>query len=435
MATKNPTRLGKLVIMPQVASGDTPAYSNPKTAAQIVSGLAASPPTAAIIEAEVFVPNPSRSVFTRESLKSGFYDLAPISGDQHGQEFSVRMPVNGWSNSVPTTSPTVTSSPAIGIFQAILGSAIAMDPASNNPGTVGTGADTDDIPYSAGAYKVGSALAATDGTNYGLSFIKDDTASNLDLLVASDVTPADSSAIYGSVTCFSSPVTTASFSMLWQSYTANSRLLITSAIPTSVTLTFDPRQSLMMEVTFITNTVEQADSGASALGEFDYSLPIIAPPSGANNARLVFQNSSAGSAATALDCDAFTLSLSQELTPAKAAGATTGVRDMIVTSRSQEITFSTLMGDKNPFDQTPDGKPFVDLSNPSTVGAIQLAVGDRPGRMLGVLIPKPIMMAVPELTDLNGVFAQSFNLKPGDYTNNATGTGEAEASNFRVSFV
>ena len=435
MATKNPTRLGKLAIMPQVA-GSEPAYSNPKTAAEVVAGLAAG--TAGIVEAEVFVPNPSRSVFARESLKSDFYEISPISGDQHGQEFSVRIPINGWSSTVPTTSPTTQSSPSFGILQAILGGAIAMDPATNNPGTVNTGADSDEVPYSAGSYKVGSGVALKNSSAaYEMGFIKKDDASQIDLLVAGSTafgSAADSSPIYGSVTTYTAPVGTVPFSLLWQGYTANSRLLITSAIPTNVTITFDPRSALMMEVTFITNTVEQADSGAATLGEFDYALPIIQPPSGGNNSRLVFQNNSSGSAFTDMDCEGFQVTMSQELTPIISNGATTGVRDVVIQSRTQEIAFSTLIGDKNPFDQTPDGKPFVDLSNPSTVGAIQLTVGSQPGKMLGVLIPKPIMTAVPEMADLNGVFAQSFALRPGDYQNALAGTGEAKGSNFRVSF-
>jgi hypothetical protein len=435
MATKNPTRLGKLALMPQVA-GSEPAYSNPKTAAEIVTGLGAG--TAAIVEAEVFVPNPSRSVFARESLKSDFYEIAPISGDQHGQEFSVRMPINGWSSTVPTTSPTTQSSPAFGILQAILGGGIAMDPYSNNPGTVSTGADSDEIPYSTGAYKVGSGVALKNASAaYEMGFIKKDATSQIDLLIANSTafaSAADSSPIYGSVTTYTAPVGTVPFSLLWQGYTANSRLLITSAIPTSVTITFDPRSALMMEVTFMTNTVEQADSGAATLTEFDYSLPIIQPPSGGNNSRLVFQNNSSGSAFTDMDCEGFQVTLTQELTPIISNGATTGVRDVVVQARSQEVAFSTLIGDKNPFDQTPDGKPFVDLSNPSNVGAIQLTVGTQPGKMMGVLIPKPIMTAVPEMADLNGVFAQSFMLKPGDYQNAEAGTGEAKASNFRVAF-
>ena len=435
MATKNPTRLGKLILAPQSASGSTPAYSNPLTAAQVVSGLSARPPTSAVVEAEVFIPNPARSVFSRESLKSDFYELAPISGDQHGQEFSVRVPVNGWSSSLPSTSPTTTSSPAMGIFQSILGKAIAMDP-NSGPGTSGTGADTDSIPYSAGSYKVGSAIGVKDSNGaYEVSYIDQDAGSELQLLVAGTKTQADSTNLYGSVTCYNDPVDFACFTLLWQSYTANSRLLLTSCVPTSVSLVFDPRSALMMDITFVTNTVEQADSGASTLADFDYTLPIISPPSGANNARLVFQNSSAGSAFTDLDCEAFTVTLTQELTPAIATGATTGVRDMIVQNRSQEVTFSCLIGDKNPFDQTPDGKPFVDLSNPATVGAIQLAVGNQPGKMLSVLIPKPIMIDVPAMEDLNGVFAQSFTLKPGDFSNAHAGTGAAKASNFRVTSV
>ena len=138
---------------------------------------------------------------------------------------------------------------------------------------------------------------------------------------------------------------------------------------------------------------------------------------------------------TELDCEAFTINLTQELSPAIATGATTGVRDMIVQNRTQEVTFSTLMGDKNPFDQTPDGKPFVDISNPSNVGALQLAVGHAPGKMMSVLVPKPIMMSVPTLEDLNGVLAQGFTLRPGDFTDSGAGSGEAKSSNFRVAFV
>tara|TARA_Y100001973_G_scaffold105969_1_gene181261 strand:+ start:1370 stop:2674 length:1305 start_codon:yes stop_codon:yes gene_type:complete len=434
MATKNPTRLGQLIIAPQVADGATPAYSNPKTANQIDPSHGSYDGSGVAVEAEIFQPSTGRSVFTRESFKSGFFELAPISGDQHGQEFSVRFPINGWSSTVPTTSPTLTSSPAFGIFTSILGGGVALDPNGNNPGYVSSGADTDDIPYSAGSYKVGSAIGTTDGSAFSLNFVSGDAGSNLDLLVASNITPADASAIYGSVTCFDQPTGVTPFTMLWRGYTANSRLLLTSCVPTSVNVTFDPRAALMMEVTFNCNTVEQAPASGT-LGEFSYSLPIISPPSGANNARLVFQNSTAGTAATDLDCEAFTMSLTQELTPAIATGATTGVRDMIVQNRTQEVTFSTLMGDKNPFDQTPDGKPFVDISNPSNVGAIQLAVGSQPGKMMGMLIPKPIMMSVPSLDDLNGVVAQSFTLRPGDFQNAGSGSGEAKASNFRVAFV
>jgi hypothetical protein len=429
MATKNPTRLGRLQVIAQSASGSEPAYNNPKSVAEIEAGFT--------VEAEVFVPNPSRSVFNRESLKSDFYELAPISGDQHGQEFSVRFPINGWSSSLPTTSPNATTStPSSGVLAAILGGVVAMDP-DTGPGSVTSGATTDDVPYTTGqSYKVGSAVGLYDGSSdYELSFIKDNAADTLELLCAGSITAGDASSIYGSVTCYTKPVDFTCFSMLWQSYTGNSRLKITSAVPTSVSITFDPRSALMAEVTFMTNTVEDASSGASTLGEFNYTLPIISPPSGANNARLIFQNSSAGSAFTEMDCEAFTITMTQELTPVMAHGATTGVRDLIVQNRSQEITFSTLYGDKNPFDQTPDGKPFVDLSNPSTIGAIQLAVGTQPGKMMGVLIPKPIMMQVPETVDLNGVFASSFMLKPGDYQNASSASGEAKGSNFRVAFV
>ena len=429
MATKNPTRLGRLQVVAQEASGSIPAYSNPKSVSDIQAGFT--------VEAEVFIPNPSRSVFNRESIKSDFFELAPISGDQHGQEFSVRFPINGWSSSLPTTSPSVaTSSPSIGLFAAILGGVTAMDP-DTGPGSVTTGATTDDVPYTGGqTYSVGSAVGLYDGSsNYEMSFIKDNASNTLELLVAGSLTAADASSIYGSVTCFTKPVDFTCFSMLWQSYTGNSRIKITSAVPTSVSVVFDPRSALMAEVTFMTNTVEDASSGASTLSEFDYSLPIVSPPSGANNARLVFQNSSAGSAFTEMDCEAFTITLTQELTAVMSHGATSGVRDLVVQNRSQEITFSTLYGDKNPFDQTPDGKPFVDLSNPSNIGAIQLAVGTQPGKMFGVLIPKPIMMQVPETTDLNGVFASSFMLKPGDFQNSSSASGDAKASNFRVAFV
>ena len=427
MATKNPTRLGQLTIAPQSDDGATPAYSNPLTKAEVTSG-------GLTVEAEVFQPNTARSVFTRESFKGGFYELAPISGDQHGQEFSVRFPINGWSSSVPTTSPAITNSPAFGIFASILGGVVALDPGTNAPGTVSSGADTDDIPYSAGTYKVGSAIATTNGAKYGLSFIGGNAGSNLDLLVASDITPSDSSSIYGSVTCFDQPTGTTSFSLLWRGYTANSQLLLNSCIPTSVSVVFDPRSALMMEVTFTCNQVSQ-EPASGVLADFDYSLPIISPPSGANNARLVFQNNTSGTAFTELDCEAFTINLTQELAPAISTGATTGVRDMIVQNRTQEVTFSTLMGDKNPFDQTPDGKPFVDISNPSNVGALQLAVGHAPGKMMSVLVPKPIMMSVPTLEDLNGVLAQGFTLRPGDFTDSGSGSGEAKSSNFRVAFV
>ena len=431
MANYDPTRLGKLIVMPQVSAGaGAPAYANPKTTAEITAGVSAG--TASVVEAEVFVPNPSRSVFEKESIRGGFYELAPVSGDQHGQEFSIRFPLTGWTATSPaTTSPG--EHPSSLLMKSILGASVTQ---GIEAGDVAAGSDADTVNYTAGTFLVGSAVGITDGSTYETSYIKEnDTGANgLNLLVAGAVTASTSSTVYGSVTNYVTTDSPLPFSMLWQGYTANSRLLIESAVPTSISVTVSAREPVMAEVTFSTNRVVQS-TGGSVLTDFEYTLPTLPVPSGANSARLVFQDSNAGSAFTPLDCEAFTINLTQELVPALAAGATSGVRDMVVIQRTQEIDFSVLIGNKSPFDQTPDGKPFVDISNPSTIGAIQLSVGNTPGNMMAVLIPKPIMMSVPEYADLNGVRASSFKLKPGDFTGDVASSGAATDTNFRISFI
>jgi hypothetical protein len=129
------------------------------------------------------------------------------------------------------------------------------------------------------------------------------------------------------------------------------------------------------------------------------------------------------------------INISQELTPQLSHEADTGVRDMLVTSRSVDVAFSCILGSAHPFDVSANGTPIVDIDN-SAPKAMQLQVGSAFGNMFMMHIGKPLQYEVPQLTDMGGVFGLSMTLKPGNYTADAnTVASDAADSDFRIAFL
>jgi hypothetical protein len=138
-------------------------------------------------------------------------------------------------------------------------------------------------------------------------------------------------------------------------------------------------------------------------------------------------------AATDLDVEGLTINITQEVTPQLAHGAASGVRDVLVTSRQVEVSFSGILGAKNPFDTSPDGSPIVDIANTSRK-AIQLQVGSAFGNMLSMFMGAPTQYEVPSIVDMGGVFGLSFTFRPGNYAGD-TGSAAVTNSDFRISFL
>ena len=52
------------------------------------------------------MPPTTREIFERAAVKGGFYEIPPVSGSQHGAEFTVSKPLVGLSSSALSANPT-----------------------------------------------------------------------------------------------------------------------------------------------------------------------------------------------------------------------------------------------------------------------------------------------------------------------------------------
>ena len=431
----NPTKFGKLIAMREQTYNEVTTGNVATTHSVFVNpGTGALQAGAAVIECDVFMPPTTREIFERASTKGGYYEIPAVSGSQHGAEFQVSFPLHGVSSATPTDN--LAEHPDAMILDALLGSSVRHGYGAAK--VASSGSDVDTVKYDPPDtnYTVGGALAvatASDGNQVGYVKSQDPVANTLELACALDSAPTASQTIYGSNTCFLSTAATNSFSFFWQSLELKSGLILTGCVPTSGTITMGPKDSYpKMEVTFLVNGISTADALAN-LTDFDYSFPVIPVPTGANGSRFVFQSVSGAPAVTALDVEGVSINITQEVTPQLGHGAASGVRDVLVTNRNVEVSFSGILGAKNPFDTSPDGRPIVDIANTSRKG-IQLQVGSSFGNIASFFMGAPTQYEVPSITDMGGVHGIAFTFRPGNYTGD-TGSAAVTNSDFRIAFL
>lgn len=402
MPTYSPTKLGQVYIRRQSN------FATPYSAADAASGLA--------VEAAAFVPTATREVFQREAVTGDYHKLGAISGSQAGQNtITLTMPMHGISATTPVSN--LTNHAEAEILASILGgneranyNASKVVQASSDADTIKAGSSPE---WQAGQ---GVIIQTTSGASgYEMGFIEDASdATSIELRTPlGDATPEDGSTAYGTANAWLSTVAPEAYTILVRGLDNNTQILAKSCVPTSVTITLDPKGVPTMEATFWVNEIAQSAAG-SALSNYAYSLPVL-PVATANDAcRLVYGNASA----TAFDVESFTLSIEQTIQPQLGHGASSGVRDVIVTDRTVSASFTSLVGAATPWDTSANMATVFDLNDVDDgTGSkcIQLTLGNTPGQMFGFSIPQPLNVSPPALTDSNGMWAVSHEITVGKY--------------------
>jgi len=441
MGNFSPMQFGQLYV------ADQTIFNTTLSAANIVAGAGGA---AGSLEVEMFLPPTSaREVHERTAVRSGYHTLPPISGSPYGGTFSIRFPMHGFSATTPTTNPT---NHAEALFlKAILGS-------SNSKNYKAAGVDGSDAGTTTvvnldgtnpGDFEVGTGILFADDTNndqmnlgFGTDWA-DGTPDTLTMLVPLSGLAETGSAALGTNTIYLSTAQPTPQSMLWRGLDNNTRLRIGGCIPTSCTISLNPKEPVMCEIGYICNEIIQ-DADSSSLIDQTYTKPILPVPTGNNAARMVYKSNTA---AIDFDVASFEISIEASGAPQLGHGATTGVRDYVITNRIVTATFTSLLsgtstgGTANPFDDTsgagaPDGKPIVDLV--TTTPAIQLQVGSTAGNIMGLVIPQATMISVPELVDQDGMIGATFTCQPGNYAGDGVagggGADPAANSDFRICF-
>ena len=426
MVAYNQTNLGRVYVS---------AQSDYETAVAAATVVSSGMP----LEAAFYAPPTTREVFERAAMKGGFYDIPPIEGSKHGGTFSISMPLHGYSSSLPTANPA--THPEYLFIKAVLGGGITSNYFAGD--VVASGSDADTIKVSASPmeeYRVGSGIGilSGDGSSYGTGFIESlsEPAVTVELRVPmSFSTVTDSSTAYGSNTAYLSTDVTSAFTFVTRSRTNNSQLQLVGCVPTSVTISMGPKAQMMCDVDFICNGVN-ASAASSALTDFDFTYPVMPAPIGSAAARLCYLS---GSSAVDMDVENFAITMSQTLTPQLGHGATSGVRDLMVTDRDVSMSFGSILGSVNPYDSSPDGIPQVDLENTTAnlAKSVQFTIdGGNPGNSFGCILLSPVNVNPPELSDSNGVLVSNYTLKPGNYSGDTVDASDlAGNSDFRVAFV
>lgn len=391
------------------------------------------------IECEFYAPPTQREVFERAAIKGGFYELPPISGSQHGGSFSLKMPLHGFLSTTPTGNPT--DHPEYLFIKSVLGGGSGVNYFAGE--VVASGSDADTIKTSGANtenFRVGNAVAVlgSDGSTYDVGFIDnvDSAADAVSLRVPMAVSAlTDSSTSYGSNTAYLSTGAPSAFTFVTRSLQNNSQLRLMGCVPVSFNITMGPKDQLIAEFEFICDQVE-GSTASEAITDYDYTYPVLPVPTGSNSARCVFRD---GSSSTAIDVKNLTISAEQTLVPQLGHGATTGVRDLLVSSRSASMSFTSVLGAVNPYDTSPDGVPQLDLENTAAniVKTIQFSImGAGVGQGFAVALMEPINMAPAEMADDEGILMTTYTLKPGNYSGDTVDASDvAGNSDFRIAFV
>jgi hypothetical protein len=410
----NSSKIGRVYARPQAD------YETPHASSDVIADQYA-------MEVEMVVPPTTREIFERAAVRGGFYEIAPVSGSQHGAEFTVSKPLHGLSSSALTSDPTPHGDAYL--LQALLGSILTDNysaAAVSGTGSTTTSIDIDSAKIgdfsNGGAFMVGGAggfLETVDAVGNTIQPI----------LELSAAPTAGGETVYGSTTQYLSTAGTLSFTIVWRAKEDETQLVLQSCVPTSATITLGPKDNYpRLEVTFSCNGIV-SETASQAITDYDYNLPVLPVPTSDASARLVFASTSGGTGTTELDIEGLQIAITQELVPQLSHNSSGGVADMLVTNRSVEVSFKGVLGAANPFDST--GKVLTDIAN-SAPKAVQFQLGSVSGQMFMMLLPSPIQTEVPAVEDMGGVWGLSFMLKPGNYGGSGTGV---EDSDFRVAFL
>ncbi len=403
-STYNVARLGRIAIKSQSAWGTAET-----------SGFTA-------LECEAALPPTGREIHEKygTTITGGHYYLKPVDGSQFGQEFSITMPLHGWSSAPGVASPA--DHPEALILASILGAKSLQSYVAAGVSGSGSTSTTLDV-LNAGSFASGQAVGFynTDTTPlFQAGFITETTTAGapdtLTLSTAFTGSIADSTSVHGANTCYlSTDDITQFFTIEWRSVVNNSRVLLDSCVPSSVELTLGAKGQPMISVTFVCNGMT-ADDDSADLGATTFSYPTLPAAIGNNSARLVRGTT------TATAAHDFSIAISQSLAPRLDHNAASGVAGVVATERTVTCTFNELL----------TAEP--NLSTDTSETRIFLQLGSGAGNTMCVYMPEPVLTAVGDLTDSEGLIAQSKSYQPGSHTQDEGSTAPAD-TDFRISFL
>jgi len=403
-STYNVARLGRIAIKAQSAWGTAET-----------TGFTA-------LECESVLPPTGREIHERygSTITGGHYHLKPVDGSQFGQEISITMPIHGWSASPGTASPT--AHPEALILSAILGASSTQNYVAEGVDGVNTAGASIDVSSSVN-YATGKAIGVynNDATPvFQTGFIKsiDSESSPAAVTLATNFTGslADNANIQGSHTSYlSTDDITQFFTIEWRSVVNNSRVLLDSCVPSSVELTLGPKGQPMISATFVCNGITPtADGSALTAASFDY--PVLPAAIGNNAAKLL------RGASTATAVHELSINISQTLAPKLDHNAGSGVAGLVATERTVEVSFSELL----------TAAPRVSVD--STEDSLYLQLSGGPGNTMVLFMGAPILTAIGDLGDADGLISQSKTFAPGSYSADDSDTAPGD-TDFRVAFI
>jgi hypothetical protein len=356
-----------------------------------------------------------REMHSREAVTGGFYMLPPVPGSQAvGNEIQITIPImRGLSAAIPTGNPTAHFEAQV--LRALLGGQSVSGFASS---AVAASSSTTVVKIKGATsvtnYKAGNGLIVTDGAAYDLGWIKQATSGtphDVELFQAVEVTALEDEDTYGTATQFLGTSQPIFFTLRVGLLQSNTRMVYEGCVPTSATISLNPRGALQMECTFRVHSIA---SSPGALTDYAYALPSLPAAIAANGAKAWIGGVKA-------PFQSMSLSIAQELAAVGSWNDSQGVAAFAVTQRSVSLEYARTITTTVPALTT----------TADTAHAIQL--GTTPGRMFGILMPSGVHEAPGAIGDDEALRTQTFTYHAGRYAGD-TGADPASNSPFRVCF-
>lgn len=376
-----------------------------------------------VVEAAIPDFAPATELFPVESIRSGHFQIAPIPGSTHGGTLTLRFPLPGYSSSVPAAGAAATTNFLSIILKHLLGAQVIQAPVATGKLKVWTAGDPIEIDTTvtstdlkAGAAVIGGGLSGVT-TGYEMAVIQEvvdggGTDHTLNLLFpvlgTKGVTITN---LWGTVCSYVSDAelgATDPLSFTLQGLNTTSYLVLGGCIARSLKLPLSPRANPMCEAVFLVNDVRDGLTGA-AISASSFTLPRCKPPTNKNGGRLVI-----GSTETALQT--LDLEIATTWAPLHSHNARTGVSGLVATARAPKLTYTKPV--------TGAFANLVELTSPSAFGAFW---GSQPGQMFGVVMPSPVVTALGDMKDDNGIWVQTHVIEPGQYTGDVGSDATADS--------
>jgi len=388
------------------------------------------------VEAEVSMPSPVQESIQAEVMRADHFATTRVAGGKGATEFSLRMPMHGWSTATPsaTASGNNLLLPELVLLEAALGGKETAAFQSNGVAATTTLATAFDVATGVST-DVGHAFMTAISGGFSAGWVKTFTQPTPDLYTLhaggfSAVPTASPDDLLGGVTCYLTNTQPTPFTIQWLGSDALAAIRLWDCVVTSATLSLNAREQPMLDVTIRAGSwTNDGSGGAPALAALT-DRPQMPVCTKGNGARMV---DSTGTKALAI-C---TISISCEVADQIDYSATDGISRFVVTKRTVEVDVTA------PAAATGDTATILDditaLSTPGQAdGDLQIDANATPGRCLSVLLPAAQVMELQAIEDAGGLVAIRTKYEPAIYVSNTASTGAVTAPGntaFRLAFL